>query len=54
MQQMIKFYNQKYIDGSEFMVIKSLNYFDDAEKEELPIMFKNIDWQTIKTTILNS
>lgn len=53
MQQMIKFYNQKYIDGSEFMVIKSLNYFDDAEKEELPIMFKNIDWQTIKTTILN-
>lgn len=54
MQQMIAFYNKKYKDGSEFMVIKSLNYFDDAEKEELPIMFKNIDWQTIKTTILNS
>ena len=28
---MFNFYKQKYDDGSEFLVIKSLSYFDDAE-----------------------
>jgi hypothetical protein len=49
---MISFYKQKYIDGSEFLVVKSLTYFDDAEMEEMPVMFKSIDWEEIKSSIL--
>ena len=48
---MLDFYKQKYIDGSEFMVIKSLNYFEDADSEEMPIMFEKISWNEIKIEI---
>ncbi len=50
--EMISFYKDKYIDGSEFLVLKSLTYFDDAEMEEMPVMFKNINWEEIKSSIL--
>ena len=49
--EMLDFYKQKYIDGSEFMVIKSLNYFEDADSEEMPIMFEKISWNEIKIEI---
>ena len=32
-------------------LIKSLNYFDDAEKGEMPQMIKDIDWEKIKKEI---
>ena len=51
-KEMIGFYLQKYPDGSEFMVRKSLTYFDDADNEEAPIMFQSITWKEIKETIL--
>ena len=51
-KEMIGFYLQKYPDGSEFMVRKSLTYFDDADNEEAPIMFQTITWKEIKKTIL--
>lgn len=54
LKEIIHFYNQKYTDGSEFMVLKSLNYFEDAENEEMPIMFEEIDWNNIKKTILEA
>jgi predicted nucleotidyltransferase component of viral defense system len=54
LKEMISFYNQKYADGSEFMVIKSLNYFEDAEKETMPILHKDIDWEVIKEAILEA
>lgn len=50
--EMIGFYLQKYSDGSEVMVRKSLTYFDDADNEEAPIMFQTITWKEIKKTIL--
>ena len=52
LREMLSFYNQKYSDGSEFMVIKSLSYFDDAEKEEMPIMLLIESWETMKNSIL--
>lgn len=45
------FYNKKYNDGSTFLVLKSLTYFEDADSEEMPFMFNHIDWQTVKDTI---
>jgi predicted nucleotidyltransferase component of viral defense system len=53
LQEMINFYNQKYSDGSEFMILKSLTYFDDADNEEMPKMFGQTNWEEIKSTILS-
>lgn len=50
-KQMLGFYNQKYSDGSEFLVLKSLSYFEDADSDETPRMLKLLDWDTIKSTI---
>ena len=52
MQQMLNFYNQKYSDGSEFLVLKSLTYFSDADSQPNPKMFKDFDWETCKQKIL--
>lgn len=54
LSEMLSFYTNKYIDGSEFMVLKSLTFFDDAENEEMPIMFENINWDEIKKTVLQA
>lgn len=51
MTEMFNFYKQKYDDGSEFLVIKSLSYFDDAEKQMDPEMLKKINWQKVKSNI---
>jgi len=50
---MLAFYSQKYPNGSEFMVLKSLLYFDDAEIEPDPIMLIPISWNQVKERIIN-
>jgi len=34
------------------MVLKSLTYFGDAEKEPLPEMIEKINWEVVKETII--
>ena len=51
LKQMIKFYLQKYDDGSEFLVLKSLTYFEDADKEMDPVMLERMDWEETKRLI---
>ena len=54
MKQMIDFYNQKYYDGSEMMIARSLTFFDDADTDEGPRMLSNtISWEEIKQVMLN-
>ena len=48
---LIDLYSQKYHDGSIFLVVKSLAYFDDADEQEMPFMFHNTSWQTMKNSI---
>lgn len=48
---LMDFYSKKYHDGSIFLVLKSLAYFDDADEQEMPFMFHNTSWQTIKNNI---
>ena len=43
---------KKYADGSEFLVLKSMTFFEDAEQELEPIMIKNIVWNDVKKIIL--
>ena len=54
LNEMLELYLQKYSDGSEFLVRKSLTYFDDADLEEMPYMFENISWDFIKEKILEA
>ena len=49
---MLQQYLHKYNDGSLFLVIKSLVYFEDAELEEMPDMLYPVNWQTVKDTII--
>ncbi len=50
--EMLNFYSKKYPNGSEFMVLKSLLYFDDAENEPDPIMMLKITWEEVKEKIV--
>ena len=42
---------QKYPDGSLFIAMKSLTYFEDAESDPMPFMFEETDWEDVKTRI---
>lgn len=53
LNEMMDFYTKKYLDGSPFLVLKSLAYFEDADKQEMPIMTKPLDWREVKNTILS-
>jgi predicted nucleotidyltransferase component of viral defense system len=53
LRQMIDFYNQKYEDGSEMMVARSLTYFDDADTDELPrLLTSDVSWPDVKRKLL--
>jgi hypothetical protein len=49
---MMEYFQTKYPQGSEFMVRKSLTYFDDADKEADPILLENKSWAEIKSEVL--
>lgn len=53
LNEMLSFYKLKYPQGSEFLVLKSLSYFDDADQEESPRMLEIIDWDEIKTKLMS-
>ena len=52
LQQMFGFFKDKYIEGSEFLVYKSLTYFEDADSQPQPKMFKPFDWEICKQKII--
>ncbi len=49
--EIIKFYLEKYHDGSEFMALRSLVYFTDAESDLMPEMLMSAEWESIKLKI---
>lgn len=52
LEEILSFYETKYNDGSIFMVQKSLTYFDDADAQQQPKMFKDFNWETCKQKII--
>jgi len=50
-KQMMNLYEQKFTDGSIFNVIRSLTYFEDAEKDIMPEMYIPVDWTKVKQTV---
>ena len=52
LSKIFEFYNSKYPDGVDFLVFKSLTYFDDAELEPMPKMLESINWDDVKKKII--
>lgn len=51
LEDILDFYVKKYPDGSLFMALKSLSYFDDAEGDPMPIMLEPVSWEQVKEAI---
>lgn len=50
LKDMLGYYKEKYADGSEMMVLRSLTYFDDANPGHVN-MVNSISWPMIKSTL---
>ncbi len=52
-QQMLEFYKNKYNDRNNFHALKSLNYFDEVDLSDWPVLIskRKFTWNTVKTTI---
>ncbi|MFD2201867.1 nucleotidyl transferase AbiEii/AbiGii toxin family protein [Shivajiella indica] len=53
LDQMMRCYQEKYPDGMDMMVIRSLVYFEDAEAQADPVMLIPYEWESIKKLILD-
>lgn len=49
--ELLGFYREKYQDGNEFLVLRSLTYFDDAEEDKELELFEKAPWTEVKKTI---
>ena len=52
--EILSFYKRKYLEHSEFVALRSLTYFDDAETYAMPVMFADLDWEVLKHTIIKA
>lgn len=52
LQEMLGFYKEKYSDGALFLVLRSLTYFIDADKDADPKMLNKVSWSKIKEKII--
>lgn len=53
LQSILEHYVEKFQNQTLFHVIKSLNYFDDAEKFSDPIVFdESVTWGKVKSTLV--
>ena len=48
LDESLDMYSRKYSDGSLFIVMKSLTYFDDAETDPMPNVLNDTTWETVK------
>ncbi|MGC4128610.1 MAG: nucleotidyl transferase AbiEii/AbiGii toxin family protein [Bergeyella sp.] len=51
LEEMIGFYRKKYTNHSEFGMLKSITYFEDADAESAPEIFHRFDWEICKEKI---
>ena len=52
--QIMDFYRQKYPEFSEYRALISMTYFEDAEMQDMPKMFIDTSWDTMKSTIIEA
>ncbi len=54
LKSIIDFYLEKYPNGSQFMALKSITYFEDAEEEDDPEILNQTTWADVKAQILSA
>ena len=52
--EIMDFYRKKYPDFSEYRAILSMTYFEDAEIQDMPLMFIDTPWEEMKKTIIKA
>lgn len=52
LEKLFELYPRKYPGGNLYTVIRSLGYFDDADKQPLPRMNQPVDWPRVKDYFL--
>ncbi len=52
-EQLLEFYETKYTGRNILHVVKSLNYFDDVDLSDWPVIIKkrNLTWEKVKSVI---
>ena len=51
LEEILGFYSQKYPNYSMFRTRMALTYFEDAEGQECPKMWVDVDWEKVKESI---
>ena len=51
LQELMTFFTKKYGKGLEFMIYKSLLYFEDAEQEPEIMALQKVGWNTVKKVV---
>lgn len=54
LEELLSFYKSKYPNHSEFVALRSLTYFSDAETHPMPLMFTDDNWETMKKEICDA
>ena len=52
--EIMAFYKQKYPEFSEYRALLSMTYFEDAEMQDMPKMFIDTSWDSMKSTIIEA
>ena len=51
LRQMLDWYAEKYPEGNDYLVLRSLVYFEDAELEPMPNMLTPVEWESVTAAI---
>lgn len=54
LSEIMAFYKQKYPEFSEYRALLSMTYFEDAEMQDVPKMFIDTSWDSMKSTIIEA
>ena len=52
LDEILSFYKRKYPEHSEFVALRSLTFFEDAESFAMPKMYVDFDWEELKRSII--
>ena len=54
LSEILAFYQKKYPEFSEYRALLSMTYFEDAEMQDMPLMFIDSSWHDMKSAIIKA
>jgi hypothetical protein len=52
LEDILHFYEQKITDSNEWMALRSMAFFQDADVQPTPLVLKGVSWEEIKRFVL--